>query len=51
MLSRNVESKLKKKIVCMLYRGRLKDGAFLISWSNFIMVPCAAFNAGELNLM
>lgn len=35
----------------MLYRGRLKDGAFLISWSNFIMVPCAAFNAGELNLM
>lgn len=35
----------------MLYRGRLKDEGFLISWSNFIMVPCAAFNAGELKLM
>lgn len=42
---------MEKKIVCMLYKGRLENGAFLISWSNFIMVPCAAFNASELNLM
>lgn len=52
-LSRNVKSKGEKKLfVCMFHRGRLKDKGLLITWSNCIMVPCAAFfSAGELNLV
>lgn len=51
-LSRNVKSKGKKILFgCRLHRGRLKDEGLLTTWSNCIMVPCAAFSAGELHLM